>query len=388
MHILYDHQIFTRQLYGGISRYFCELMDQYAWSQDVRFTIALRASYNENLRNRSSLSPYWSDRSNFLSNSRIIPLIQKNLHINLLKRLHINQSESERLLREKAFDIFHPTDYNPYFLKRLQKKPLVITIHDMIHERCPEYYSARDPTARWKRDLIERADAIIAVSENTKKDLLEFTDARPDSISVIYHGNPFENKEFALTTATRPVPFPVQSPYILFVGSRTRYKNFHFFISAIANLLKKKKTLTILCAGGGPFTDHEKKLIQNLGISSQIRVVDANENTMAQWYANARVFVFPSLYEGFGLPVLEAFSCGCPVVASDTSSLPEIGCDAACYFNPRDPTSLLNVLEPVLTDEEVRKEIIAKGFSRARDFSWTTTAEKTKAVYAGMMKYR
>lgn len=381
MKLLYDHQIFTRQQYGGISRYFCELMDQFSQSPDINFTIALRASYNENLCNRPSLNPYWSNRSHLLSNNQIIPCIQKKLHINLLKRLYINQSESVRLLKKQTFDLFHPTEYNPYFLKHLQGKPYVLTVYDMIHEHYPEYFSSHDPTSQWKKELIEQADAIIAISENTKNDILKFSDVKPNKITMIHLGNPFETQQRANKQTIRQDTPSSEKPYLLVVGTRTGYKNFIFFIKAIAILLKKDKNLQVYCAGGGPFTSHELKIFKELGINSKVHMINANDSIMPQLYANAKAFIFPSLYEGFGLPVLEAFSCGCPVVASHTSSLPEIGGDAACYFDPHDPSSLVKSLESVITNDHVREHYINKGLVRVKEFSWERTAHETKKVY-------
>jgi glycosyltransferase involved in cell wall biosynthesis len=347
--------------------------------------LALRASYNENLCNRPSLNPYWSNKSLFLSSSQIIPYVQKNIHLNLLKRLHINQSEAVRLLKTQNFDIFHPTEYNPYFLKHLQKKPYVLTVHDMIHELYPTYFSPRDPTSQWKKNLIEHADAIIAISENTKKDILKFSNAKPDRISVIYHGNPFEFQEKTnKLTILQNLPLCKKS-YLLFVGSRTHYKNFVFFIIAIAELLKKDMNLHVCCAGGGPFTVRERKILKKLCIHSNVHAVNTNDSIMPHLYANARAFIFPSLYEGFGFPLLEAFSCGCPVVASNTSSLPEIGGNAALYFDPRDPGSLVHALESVMTDDQVREIFVRKGLLRVNEFSWEKTAQDTKKVYENVL---
>jgi glycosyltransferase involved in cell wall biosynthesis len=388
MKVLYDHQIFTQQTYGGISRYFCELMDQFSQRADINFTLALRISYNENLCNRLALNQYWSNRNRLLSCIQIIPHVQKIIHLNLQKRLFNNQSESERLLKKQDYDIFHPTYYNPYFLKHLQEKPYVLTVHDMIHELYPEYYSSHDPTTQWKKELIEHADSIIAVSESTKKDILKFTNVESDRISVIYHGNPFEFHIKSNKTTIRSDPHSGEKPYLLFVGNRTDYKNFIFFITAISNLIKKEKDLMVYCTGGGPFTADEQKILVEQGIQPSVHMVNMNDHTLPQLYANARAFVFPSLYEGFGLPVLEAFSCGCPVIASNTSSLPEIASDAACYFNADDADSIVQGIESVLSDPIYRENLIKKGYDRLKFFSWKKTALETKQVYTNLYENR
>ena len=308
------------------------------------------------------------------------------MDIHLMRRLRIiNQPESIRLLKKQGFDIFHPTYYDPYFLKHLQRKPFVLTVHDMIHELFPAHSSSSDPTVKWKKEVIEQADRIIAISENTKKDILKFTNIEQNRISVIYHGNPFEFREKSNNSLIQANFTSSEKPYLLFVGIRDSYKNFNFFITAISGLLKEEKDLWVCCAGGGPFTLDEQRILQVLGIQSKVHMVNANDHVMPQLYANARAFVFPSLYEGFGLPILEAFSCGCPVIASNTSSLPEIGGDAACYFNPLDPDSLVQALESVIMDDQLRDKYIQKGLIRVSEFSWKKTAQKTKDVYENVL---
>jgi glycosyltransferase involved in cell wall biosynthesis len=290
-----------------------------------------------------------------------------------------------RLLKKQDFDIFHPTYYDPYFLKYLRGKPYVLTVYDMIHELYPEYYSSQDPTRQWKIELIEHADAIIAISKNTKKDILTFTNTEPDRISVVYLGNPFEFHKRNEKITIPYDPLLSEKSYLLFVGDRIRYKNFIFFITTIAKLIKKNSSLHVCCAGGGPFTDNELKILNELGICSNVHAIDTDDHILPQLYMNARAFVFPSLYEGFGLPVLEAFSCGCPAVLSNAGSLPEIGGDAACYFDPQDPVSLIQVLEPLIMEDKLRTDYIRKGRERVSEFSWKKTAEETKKVYQNVL---
>ncbi len=379
MKLLYDHQIFSIQNYGGISRYFCELMENLIPFPDVSFSLALKYSYNENLLNRSELNNYWSNRNNFFINP-VFPLIQKKIHLNVLYHLHINQNESIRLLKKNDFEIFHPTNYNPYFLKHLGKKPFILTVHDMIHELYPEYFPSQDPIKKWKQKLIREAESIIAISHNTKNDIIKFFNIDPDRISVIYHGNPLE---FTESSCNKPNidDHIFNNRYILFVGNRLHYKNFYFFISSISPLFRKYNDISLYCAGGGPFTTKEKNLFKELDILERVRYFAVNDNIMRELYKNAQAFIFPSLYEGFGLPILESFSCGCPVVASNCSSLPEIADDAACYIDPHNAESIIQGVESILTDEDYRDELIRKGNERIKFFSWEKTARETKSVY-------
>lgn len=404
MKILYDHQIFTLQNYGGISRYFCELMEQLSFYPDVELTLALYKSRNENLRKLCSLNQDWSNRLTYGEQRLSViqkvkhagypvlrkiaylgfPVIQKVMSIDALNRLQINQRESVRMLDKQDFDIFHPTYYDPYFMKSLEKKPFVLTVHDMIHEIYPDFFSPYDRTKEGKKQLIENASSIIAISESTKRDILKLFHVDPDLIHVIYHGSPFEN---AITTSA-DIPLnalPLNKPYVLYVGSRQGYKNFIFFISVMAELLEKNEDLHVCCAGGGPFTPSELKLLSRLNISSKVYFVKPDDQIMKRLYENAEAFIFPSLYEGFGLPILEAFSCGCPAILSDSSSLPEIGGDAASYFEPSDPESLIQSIEVVLTDSHYRDQCIKKGFERLKLFSWEKTAQDTKNVYESLL---
>jgi len=388
MRILYDHQIFTQQHYGGVSRYFCELMSQFSKDPTMDFSIALRCSQNKNLQKCYELDEYWSNRNNFFSRTQLFSFIQKVTHRDILtfllnnKILCIGQQESVRELKKQNFDIFHPTYYDPYFLKHLGKKPFVLTVYDMIHEVHPEYFSPESPTARWKKQLIEKAGSIIAISESTKKDIIKFIDVDPEKIQVIYLGSPFES----MIDSDEAIDIPSHSPmygksYILFVGNRSSYKNFKFLIETIAPLLVKDNELQVCCAGGEPFTPPEILFLKNLQISHKVHHVQPNERSMKKLYKNALVFIFPSLYEGFGLPVLEAFSSGCPALLSNTSSLPEIGGDAALYFDPHDSATLKDAFEHIISDNSLRIKLILKGYERSILFSWEKTASATKNVY-------
>jgi glycosyltransferase involved in cell wall biosynthesis len=387
MKLLYDHQIFYRQNYGGVSRYFCELMNRFSTDPDISFTLPLRYVQNDNLEQFPRLEKYWSKRYSFLYNSPAVSIIQKKIRFNALNfGLNVfinNRGESIRLLQEQDFDIFHPTYYEPYFLKYLRKKPFVVTVYDMIHERFPQYFKPGDKTQIWKKQLIENAGAVIAISENTRQDIIKFTGADPDRIHVIYLGNPFEHGSSQIDTC--PAPSVFEKPYLLFVGGRPAYKNFDLFIESVAGMLCDHEELHVVCAGWLPFGSQEKRHFEELKILRKVHHVKINDTVLKNLYRNARAFVFPSLYEGFGLPVLEAFSCNCPAILSNTSSLPEIGGDGAVYFDPHDQETIRSTVEQVLCNERYRQDLIQKGSERLKLFSWEKTAVLTKKVYTGLM---
>ena len=389
MKILYDHQMFYRQNYGGVSRYFCELMNQFSLDSEMSFMLALRYVQNDNLEQFSELNQFWSNRYNFLYDNHFISSIQKKIRFNALNfglnYIINNQAESVRLLKEQDFDIFHPTYYEPYFLKYLQKKPYVLTVYDMIHELFPKYFKGSDRTKVWKKQLIEDAGAIIAISQNTKQDIIKFTDVDPNRVQVIHLGNPFEyiNEPPQINTSLELPAFG--KSYLLFVGGRPAYKNFNFFIESMAELLRKNEGLHVVCAGSLPFTNEEKQSFKNMNILHKVHHVKVNDIILKNLYKNARAFVFPSLYEGFGLPVLEAFSCRCPVIVNNSSSLPEIGGDGAIYFEQGDSKSIICAVETVLFNEKYREDLIKKGSERLKFFSWNKTAISTKKVYDSLL---
>jgi glycosyltransferase involved in cell wall biosynthesis len=173
MKILYDHQIFTNQIYGGVSRYFCELMDHISQNQDIEFEITLKYSNNHYLEN-----------VNFTKHKTFF----KDIHFKGKSHImtSINESHSKRLLIKHDFDIFHPTYYNPYFLKYIDKKPFVVTVYDMIHELYPELFSNKNKITERKKILTRKADMILSISENTKKDLIEICDVPENKVKVAY----------------------------------------------------------------------------------------------------------------------------------------------------------------------------------------------------------
>ena len=169
---------------------------------------------------------------------------------------------------------------------------------------------------------------------------------------------------------------------LLFVGSRFGYKNFDGFANAVVPLLNQDKDLHVHCAGGGRFAYEEHRFLQRLGVRSRFTQSDPTDEQLITLYKTARAFVAPSRYEGFGIPIIEAFSCGCPCATSDSSCFPEIAGEAAVYFDPDSPESMAEALRKILYDDIFRGSLIARGFERAKAFSWEKTAMQTVAVYA------
>jgi len=387
MKILYDHQIFSLQTYGGISRYFCELMYYFNTYGHVNFDLATSYSNNSHLKSslflKHPLKKISDNKKDFLYG---IDFQGKGLIFKFLKTLgffkdyyKLNRNVSISFLKKSDFDIFHPTYYDPYFINYIDKTPFVLTIHDMIHELYPHYTWCFDKTTRWKKKLAQKAKKIIAVSKNTKTDIIKFYNINEDKIKVIYHGNPI-NMHYN-NTVNNEINLNLPPKYILFIGNRGLYKNFYTFILAVAPLLNKDRDLNVICAGGRKFNNKEINFLIKTGVKEQIHYLNINDETLSFLYKKALAFVFPSLYEGFGFPIIEAFSCRCPVLLSNSSSFPEVASDAAVYFDANDEDSIKDTIEKVIYNNELREQLILKGIERGNFFTWEKAANETINLY-------
>lgn len=254
---------------------------------------------------------------------------------------------------------------------------VVLTVYDMIHEKFSENFSTSDPTRREKAAAVRRADHIICISNNTKQDLVRILSVDPNKISVVHLGVSLPVKDIGTTIEA------LQSrPFLLYVGNRGGHKNFDAFITAIAQSPRLKNDYDIVCFGGGAFNASEKELIERLGFSSgKVRQVSGGDVVLSGLYRRARAFVYPSLYEGFGIPPLEAMSVGCPVVCSNTSSILEVVSDAGALFDPYDIRSMQSAIERVSEDEIFRQQLISKGRGRVKKFTQERCTQETIKVY-------
>ena len=366
MKILFDHQAFTFQKFGGISRYFYEMIVLFNKRNDISVSTPSFLSSNH----------YISDKKN-INHIRFLPDNEFRGKVRIL--FFLNEFISTKKLKKQNFDIFHPTYYDTYFLDHLKNKPFVVTVYDMVHEKFPDMLPP-DSVTQNKRCLCEKASKIIAISESTKKDLIELFNIEESKIEVIYLSNSI------VVDGNIELDTKVPKNYILFVGSRGGYKNFNRFISAVSLLMIEHSDLSIVCVGGGDFNNQELSLFNELGIRHSIFQFNINDRMLAQIYSNALMFVFPSLYEGFGIPVLESFACNCPLVCSDTSSLPEIAGAGAEYFDPYDEESIYMAVKKVFNSDEEKYRLVKNGKERLKDFSWEKTAEQTYEIYESIMR--
>jgi glycosyltransferase involved in cell wall biosynthesis len=359
--IFFDYQTFVNQEYGGISRYFNELINSFDNSNVINATLVTNNYY--------LLSNTVKKYKTFFPNKRIKGKI---IFLSLINKIY-----SIYKINQKDFDVFHPTYYDNYFLKKIKYKPFVLTVFDMIHEKFPENFPKSDKTSINKKILADKASKIIAISQSTKDDLISLFNINPSKIEVIYLANSIQLHS--------NVKINIPGEFILFVGNRDGYKNFNKFIKAVSKVLKEKHEISIVCVGGGEFKKTEFELFIELGIHNRVKQYNLKDNILAEYYSKALAFVFPSLYEGFGIPILEAFACKCPLICSNTSSLPEIAQNGAKYFDPYSEESIYLAIKNVLDDDLEKQLIVRNGSERLKYFSWDKTFTLTKNLYQSIL---
>lgn len=366
MKLVYDYQAFSWTKYGGISRYIYEIATRIFNYDDFEVKIFAGLYVNKYLEQcNSDLVKGWQ-----------VPFIPKSAKIIGL----IDAEMSQIWLKQNKPDIVHETYYSQRDIVPKSCKT-VITVYDMIHEKFSHLMPARNRGfAQVKAAAIKRADRVICISENTRKDLLNILDINPDKVSTIYLGYALQN---SFNIPESPL---VNSSYILYVGERAIYKNFHRLLEAYASSKNINDNFYLVCCGSRPFSNSEIAMIKKLELDeSKIIYLSGNDATLANLYTHASAFVYPSLYEGFGIPPLEAMSFDCPVVCSHSSSIPEVVSDAGEYFDPYEIDSIVTALEKVLFSEVRAQELVLKGKERIKCFSWEDCAEKTSMMYRSLV---
>lgn len=359
--VFFDHQKFSTQRFGGISRYFATIIEEINRRPD--FDSKLGVLYSEN------------HYINLQQGDFLKKIAGKILHSEYGSRIsRLNQAYCQYLLSQDDFDIFHPTYYDNYYLSRL-KKPMVTTIHDMTHERLPEYFWSMSPLTAQKRINIENADHIIAISETTKKDLVELSGVAEKKVSVIYHGI-----DFNMELAYEEIP-NIPDSFLLFVGDRSGYKNFYIFIDAFERLTKRYSNLNLILCGGGTLGIADQELIKRKKLDEKVKHLNVTDGQLNYLYKKATLFVYPSLYEGFGLPILEAFKARCPIVLSDIECFKEVAGDAALYFSKHNLDDLTEKLIYAIDHPSLREQLVTSGMERIKLFPLEKSMAKTLDLY-------
>jgi glycosyltransferase involved in cell wall biosynthesis len=358
MRVRFSPDVFRLQTVGGVSRYFIELHDGLRQRQvDSRIISGLHINELVNATEAASgisVRPLAHLRPTQLA-TRLADAVWSRC---LARLMH-------------SSDIFHATWYPAYIP---QGPRLAVTIFDMIHELFPSSFTHAETTSEAKRRWCKSADLVLAISESAKADLVEIFGVDPSRVLVTSLGVRYVEPS--------PIPQPAGGrPFLLFVGDRRApYKNFTRLIEALRSPVVSSD-VALVCAGP-PASAEDIGLTESAGLANRVFFVTApNDTELAAYYRGAVALVYPSLYEGFGLPPLEAMMQGCPVICSMAGALSETVGDAAACIDPLDSEAIANVIARVLGADEVRSDLVRRGHERAEMFTWDRMVDRTLEGY-------
>jgi glycosyltransferase involved in cell wall biosynthesis len=357
--VAFSNQVFLTQKFGGASRYYCELFSALIRLGQIDCKIIAPIHFNTYLNELSLPGNLYS------------PVSTSMFRFNSMSQ-RISKEISSIRLRKYNPDLIHQTYYAPY-QKFDSKKIIILTVFDMIHEKFSPYSKIINA----KHSAINNADHIICISNSTKYDLMEIYGVDENKISVIGLG---VSKIFTGNSQTKVLGS--RKRMLVFVGQRNGYKNFDSFIKAYAfsDFLRNNFQITVF--GGGEFTNNEIDLFKVLKVSNNIIKMDGNDSALNRILTDSIALVYPSKYEGFGIPILEAMAAGCIVFSSNTSSMPEAGGSSAIYFDPNSVDMISEVIESNLQGDLKSLDVIQKSAVLwSKEFSWDICALKTNNVY-------
>jgi glycosyltransferase involved in cell wall biosynthesis len=368
MKIAFDYQIFAAQKHGGISRYFTSLARELSIIGERPRIIAPVHTSGHLKQLPPDIVTGWRWERYLPKRQHLVPAINKTM--------------SRLLMTTWRPHIVHETYYSPVRTGP-PGTPTVITVFDMIHELFPAQFPADDTSASVKREAVGRADHVICISSSTRDDLLRLFDLRPDKVSVIH----LAADHVAAPKNASGIAYPgVDGPFILYVGVRWGYKNFSGLLDSFSISHSLRKDFRIVAFGGGALSPQEITMIERLGLTGVVFQVSGGDELLDVLYRRASGLVYPSLYEGFGLPPLEAMMRNCAVIASDTSSIPEVIGDGGELFDPTDADAMSRAIERVVYSDEYRCALIERGAERVKHFSWRRCAEETLQVYRTLVE--
>jgi len=370
--VVIDGIIYQIQPHGGISRLFSEILPRMCDLDDsLRITLLTDGELRQPLPRHSHID-HWVIPS---ANDRcprprrvwrhIIPPLRR-----FVRRLRVGHGKGQ---------IWHSTYYTlPGFWDGLH----VVTVADMIYERFTHLLSRPkdDQIREEKQRCIRHADAVICISETTRQDVQHFYGIDADALYVVplAYSDVFRRLE----QCDDELRMPTRQPFLLYVGYRISYKNFDQLIQAYSVWPHRKGVALVVV--GRPWSADEKWRLVALGIQDRVHLLThVDDEELCQLYNQAAAFVFPSLYEGFGIPLLEAMACGCPIIASRIPSTIEVAGDCPIYFEPTEVESLHVALDAVLSEGR-NSERVQAGLERVKHHSWDKTARQTLEVYRAL----
>jgi len=373
MNLIVDGIVFEDQEHGGISRIFSETLPRIC-QLDSTLDIQLLTSgpTKQPVPDHDQIHQTRIANPQMLISNRMFPYLKRNVRSVLL-------GKAVSHFDERA--IWHST----YFTLASNWKGLnILTIPDLIPELFPSQYNRfiQEQFCRYRQKCIEMADAIICISESTAADLRTFYPlSTRKEIFVIPLA---ANKNFYPTPLSPETSqLPTQKEFLLYVGGRQYYKNFKSLLDVYAEW--EHHSIVDLVVVGVKWSSSELKLIKDLNLERDVHLVTkVNDSELARLYNLALAFVYPSLYEGFGIPLLEAMQCGCPIVASRIPSTVEVAGKCPIYFDPAKREALLHALT-LAVEEQKDENRIKSGFKHTQNYSWEQCAKKTFEVYANLL---
>ena len=363
MDIQYTGDVFRNQSRGGVSRYFCEIATRIDAMDGVYAHVDAPIHFNLHLR-----------ESKFSKGNHYFPISTRIFDVN--RRItEISEALEKERRKKRKVDLVHLTSMKNF--NRNIKAPKIVTIFDLVREKEDK----SGERFRLLESIIKYQGLVITISESTKSEILENFDINEDLIRVTYLGvsTTLEKKRMSLNTVE-------MDPYILFVGQRGGYKNFERFLFAFAKGNELRSQFKIIVAGGGSFSRKERDLIHQLKLTRLVTQKNITDSTLSEMYRNARAFVFPSITEGFGLPIIEAMYAGTKVACSDIPVFREIGADIPIYFDPFSVDSIhLGLLKALARTESdpIPKQLMTN-LSR---FSWDKCAQDTYKTYGDYLNF-
>lgn len=379
MKILYDYQAFDIQRSGGVSNVFSLLVSEVKKREEVTVPIA-------STDNLYMLAQGYPTAKQTYDRLIAAGKLNEGMGLNDIDWGKVNKICSKNAIIRGDYDVFHPTHYNPYFLEYGVDKPYVVTVHDLAFERLKDYIQFNENMCFKdfdnRRDIMAAASKVVAISEATKRDIMDIYKVPEVKIDVVYNAYRElpENYEY-----NNPFNFP----YILYVGTRQgplNYKCFIPFFNQIVPFLKEHKDFKLICTGQ-KFTKFELDMFRQYGLEDRVENHYLNEDGLNNLYHHAFCFVFPSEFEGFGLPILEAYKNDCPALLNNIPVFREVAGDDGLYFDITDGKSLNANLEGLfsLSDDD-RKDVIWKQRQRLPLFTADKMAEGYINVYKSVLK--
>jgi len=373
VHIIIDGVIYQYQATGGISRLFTEILPRVCGLDEaVKMTLFTSGLLIQQLPTHARIRDLRiPDLTPYLRPAALWRRFEERAKQTWF-RLWIGSGRGK---------IWHSTYFTrPQTWKGLQ----VVTVPDMIYERFPDLFTGAgsDHFREQRKQCVLAADAVLCISDATRRDVQEFYQMGGDRLHVVQLAcsdffRPLPAADLAQKGGTRP-------SFFLYVGSRAHYKNFQGLLGAYSKW--SRRSAMKLLVVGPPWTSEESRLLSELGISRLVELLtDVRDEALCTLYNQAKAFIYPSLYEGFGIPLLEAMACGCPVIASRIPSTMEIAGDCCIYFELDSPDSLIDAFDRAVSEGRDGAKARA-GLEHAKRFSWEKTARETLAVYRSLLQ--